>query len=75
MDASAVLAGDNAFVWRGTGAITTSTAGELRFQAVNNAGTANDRTIVYGDTDGDTASEFQLELRGLVSLTGADFLV
>ena len=75
MDASAVLAGNNAFVWRGTGAITASTAGELRYQKVNNAGTANDRTIVYGDTDGDSASEFQVELRGLVSLTGADFLV
>ena len=32
-------------------------------------------TIVYGDTDGDTASEFQIEINGLVSLTAADVLL
>lgn len=75
IDASTVLAGNNAFAWRGTGAITTSAAGELRFQLVNNAGTANDYTIVYGDVDRDTAPEFQIELRGLINLTAADFVL
>ena len=45
MDASTVRAGNNAFVWRGTGAFTTGSQGELRFQTVNQSGTANDRTI------------------------------
>ena len=75
MDASTVRAGNNAFVWRGTGAFTTGSQGELRFQTVNQSGTANDRTILYGDTDGDTPSEFQIEINGLVSLTTADVLL
>jgi Ca2+-binding RTX toxin-like protein len=74
MDASAVLAGNNAFGWRGTSAFTASAQGQLRYQTFNAAGTANDRTIVYGDTDSDTAGEFQIELVGLVTLSGADFI-
>jgi Ca2+-binding RTX toxin-like protein len=74
MDASTVQAGNNAFLWRGTGAFT-SADGELRFQKINNAGTADDRTILYGDTDGDAASEFQIELAGLVNLSAADVLL
>lgn len=75
MDASAILAGNNAFTWRGTSAFTTSTQGELRYQKYDNSGTSNDYTIVYGDNDGDTASEFQIECRGLLNLTSADFFL
>jgi hypothetical protein len=75
MDASAKLSGNNAFVWRGTSAFTTSTGGELRYQKYDSAGTTNDYTLVYGDNDGDTASEFQIELRGLLNLTAADILL
>ncbi len=74
IDASTVLAGNNAFVWRGTAAFTTSGAGELRFQKHDDAGTANDYTVIFGDTDADTASEFQIKLQGLVTLTQADFI-
>ncbi len=75
IDASTLLAGNNNFIWRGTGEFTTSKAGEVRFQKFNNAGTTNDYTIVYGDTDGDTTSEFQIKLTGLVNLTSADFIL
>ena len=75
IDASTLLAGNNVFVWKGTGAFTTSSAGELRFKQFDNAGTANDYTIIYGDTDKDTASEFQIQIKGLVSLTPSDFLL
>lgn len=75
IDASSGLAGNNAFVFRGTGAITGSAAGELRIAQVNNAGSANDYTILYGDTDADTAAEFQIKLTGLISLRAADILV
>lgn len=75
MDASSILSGNNAFNWRGASAITTNTQGELRFQRYDNSGTSNDYTIVYGDTDGDTASEFQIECSGLINLTSADFLL
>jgi Ca2+-binding RTX toxin-like protein len=74
MDASAVLAGNNAFAWRSTLAFTAGAAGQLRYQKVDAAGTANDKTIVYGDTDNDTLSEFQIELTGLVTLRGVDFI-
>jgi Ca2+-binding RTX toxin-like protein len=75
MDASLLQSGDNAFVWNGAGTITTSSAGELRYQQFDNAGTASDYTLVYGDTDADTAAEFQIELTGLVTLTADDFLL
>ncbi len=74
-DASTVLAGNNAFVWRGTGPFTTSGEGELRYQKYDNAGTWNDYTVIFGDTDADTASEFQIKLQGLVTLTQADFIL
>ena len=75
IDASTVQAQNNAFTWKNSGAITTSTAGELRYQQFNNAGTANDYTLVSGDTDADTAAEFQLRLTGLITLTSADFVL
>ncbi len=67
IDATTLLTGNNTFVWKGTGAFTKSPVGELRFKLFDNAGTANDYTIVYGDTDGDTANEFQIQLRGSCS--------
>ncbi len=75
IDASTLLAGNNAFVWKGTGAFTASSAGELRFKLFDNAGTVNDYTIVYGDIDKDTASEFQIQVKGLVLLTSSDFIL
>ena len=74
MDASTARGGNNAFVWRGAGTFTTSTQGELRFQKVNNSGTSNDFTILYGDRDGDTGSEFQVELRRPATITESDWL-
>ncbi|MDS4012184.1 MAG: M10 family metallopeptidase C-terminal domain-containing protein [Defluviicoccus sp.] len=75
IDANSVLAGNNAFVLRGTGPFTTSSEGELRYQKYDNAGTANDYTVIFGDTDADTASEFQIKLQGLVTLSQADFIL
>lgn len=75
IDASRILAGNNNFVWKGTAAFTSSSAGELRFVMYNNPGTSNDYTMIYGDTDRDTGSEFQIMLSGLVRLTSADFVL
>ena len=75
IDASTVLPGNNSFLWRGTGPFTTSKEGELRYQKYDNAGTANDYTVIFGDTDADTASEFQIKLQGLVTLTQSDFVL
>lgn len=75
LDASVGQTGNNVFVWRGGSAFTSGSQGELRFQTVNNSGIANDRTVIFGDTDSDTASEFQIELTGLIGLTSADFIL
>ncbi|MDG4604397.1 MAG: M10 family metallopeptidase C-terminal domain-containing protein [Defluviicoccus sp.] len=74
-DASTAVPGENAFVWRGSRPFTTSAEGELRYQKYDNPGTANDYTVIFGDTDSDTASEFQIKLQGLVTLTQADFIL
>lgn len=75
IDASTKLSGNNAFEWIGTASFTTSKSGELRYQQYDNAGTANDYTMVYGDTDTDTGAEFQLLLVGLRDLTASDFIL
>lgn len=75
IDASNILSGNNTFVWRGTGAFTSSSAGELRFVKYNNSGTSNDYTIIFGDIDRDKSSEFQIKLAGLINLTSADFIL
>ncbi|MEQ1651181.1 MAG: calcium-binding protein [Hyphomicrobium sp.] len=66
-DANGALAGNQAFVWRGTAAFTGA-AGELRyFQDV-----ANNRTIIEGNVRIDVGSpgpEFSIELTGLKTLT------
>jgi Ca2+-binding RTX toxin-like protein len=50
-------------------------AGEVRYEIVDQSGTANDRTIVYGDTDGNGSSDFQIELIGLHTLSSRDFVL
>lgn len=75
MDASSVLGGNNAFAWRGTGPFGTGAGGEVRYSQTDNAGTTNDYTVVHCDLDSDAASECQVELRGLVDLGPADFLL
>jgi Ca2+-binding RTX toxin-like protein len=75
IDPNQAMSGDDDFVWRGKFAFTSGNAGQLRYQQFDNAGTANDRTIIFGDIDNDTGSEFQIELRGLITLTREDFLL
>ena len=75
IDASTKLSGNNAFEWAGTASFKTTTAGELRYQQYDNAGTADDYTMVYGDTDTDTGVEFQLKLTGLLTLSANDFIL
>lgn len=75
IDASTIQAGNNAFWWRGTAGFTTSIAGEIRYQQVDAAGTANDYTMIYGDTDSDVSVEFSIRLTGLINLTNADLIL
>ncbi len=75
IDLNSAISGNNNFTWRGKFGFTLGSDGQLRFQQFDNAGTANDRTIVFGDVDNDTGAEFQIELKGLVTLTRDDFIL
>ena len=38
-------------------------------------GTANDRTIIEGDINGNRVADFQIQLTGLNTLTATDFVL
>jgi Ca2+-binding RTX toxin-like protein len=65
---------NNAFKFVGKAAFD-GTAGELRFFFSNPAGTANDRTTVEGDVNGDRQADFRIDLAGLHNLTATDFIL
>lgn len=73
MDASTVLADNNAFEWLGTGGFGTSARGGVRYQQINNSGSDNDFTLVFLDRDSDTQAELVLRLNGLHTLQSGDF--
>lgn len=75
IDASVRLLTNNAFKWIGTAAIGTLLDGELRYQQYDMPGTENDYTMVFGDTDADTAIEFAIKCMGLVTFTANDFIL
>lgn len=75
IDAFAGTSRNDAFVWRGTGAFTSSTQGEVRYQQFNNAGTSNDYTMIWIDNDRDTGVEMAIRLTGLHNLNAADFIL
>lgn len=70
IDASSALRSNNAFVFKGNAAsFGTSSDGEIRYVHENGM------TVIYGDTDRDSAPEFQIALNGLYTLTSADFIL
>lgn len=70
IDASSSLGGNNAFLFRGAiAAFGTAADGEIRYAQ------ENDMTVIYADTDNDSAPEFQIALNGLYTLTAADFVL
>ena len=74
IDANSKVAGNQAFTWRGTGNFTAA-PGQLIERLYNPAGTANDKTIIYGDINGDARADFQIELTGLKTITASDFIL
>ncbi len=67
LDARAATSGNQAFAWVGGGAFTA--AGQLRYSY---SGTD---TIISGNTDTDSASEFQIVLTGHFTLIAGDFVL
>jgi serralysin len=76
IDANTTQGGDQAFSFLATaGASFTGARGQLAWLQEDPAGTANDRTIVLGDINGDRVADFHVELTGLITLTSADFIL
>lgn len=74
IDARAASSRNDAFSFIGNDAFHGK-AGELNFEQFNFAGTAKDVTIISGDTNGDRVADFEIELRGLHTLTSSDFVL
>ncbi|HTV68174.1 MAG TPA: M10 family metallopeptidase C-terminal domain-containing protein, partial [Rhizobiaceae bacterium] len=74
IDANTHIAGNQKFGWKGAAGFSFS-AGELVYKTFNFAGTANDQTIIYGDIDGNGAADFQIQLKGIKTLSAADFVL
>jgi hypothetical protein len=74
IDANAARAGDQSFSFIGTRDFSGKGA-ELHYQTFDQAGTANDVTVVSGDVNGDGVSDFEIEIAGIVQLTRNDFLL
>ncbi len=74
IDASTKSAGNNAFKFIGTQGFHHK-AGEVRFGQWNVDGSANDRTIIVGDVNGDGVADFRINLKGLVALSAGDFVL
>jgi Ca2+-binding RTX toxin-like protein len=74
IDASTRKSGNNAFVFIANQNFHKIT-GELRTEMHNESGTVHDVTYVSGDTNGDGAADFRLEIAGLKILSQTDFIL
>jgi hypothetical protein len=75
IDAFAGTSANETFIWKGTAGFNSTTQGEVRYQKFNNAGTANDYTMVWIDNDADTVVEMAIRLTGLYDLAASDFIL
>ncbi|MGV3576659.1 MAG: M10 family metallopeptidase C-terminal domain-containing protein [Devosia sp.] len=76
IDANTQLSGNQAFTFLAIqGAAFTGVRGQLNWSQQDAAGTANDKTIVMGDINGDRIADFHVELTGLIQLGVGDFIL
>lgn len=75
IDASSLFDGNNSFVFIGTASAGTGSGGTVRYQIYDNAGTANDYTMIYIDTDNDPQAEAAIRLTGTHTLEASDFIL
>ena len=74
IDANTGRSGDQSFRFIGTKGFSGK-EGELQYQTSDQAGTADDITVVRGDVNGDRVADFEIEIRGIVQLSSGDFLL
>ena len=76
IDANLTTSADDAFKFvANAGSTFSGTKGELHWVQQNLAGTANDKTLIMGDTNGDRVADFVIELSGLHTIRAVDFLL
>ncbi len=75
IDANGGASGNKFAFLAAKGAAFTGVAGQLHWFQQNLAGTANDKTIIEGDTNGNGVADFQIQLSGLKILTAADCIL
>lgn len=75
IDAFAGTSANDAFLFVGTAAFGSATAGEVRFRQVDLQGRYNDHTLIEIDTDGDARAEAVIRVNGFYTLTEQDFLL
>ncbi|RDJ27382.1 hypothetical protein DWF00_10495 [Bosea caraganae] len=75
IDANTLVGGDQAFTFIAATPAFSGAAGELIWTQIDWFGTDEDWTLISGDVDGDSQSDFQIELTGLVTLTANDFIL
>src|SRR5690606_14855229 len=74
IDANSTTAAHDSFKFRaGPSQTFDGTKGRLIWYKENLSGTANDKTIIMGDVNGDKIADFHIELTGLINLTVDDF--
>jgi VCBS repeat-containing protein len=73
IDANSKIGGNQAFKFKGN-ADFSNKGGELIYHKIN-VPFAADRTMIYGDVNGDGRADFQIELSGLHSLRAVDFIL
>jgi hypothetical protein len=74
IDASSLRSGNQQFKFIGARAFN-DIAGELRAVKSDKVGTAFDTTMIEGDVNGDGKADFQIQLRGLYTLSSLDFVL
>lgn len=74
IDAVSGKAGNQAFKFIGSKAFTHH-KGELHIERHNAKGTAHDYVLVQGDVNGDGRADLEIQLKGLVALSKADFIL
>jgi serralysin len=75
IDASTVLAGNNAFTFDGTTPIGASHQGDIYYKQFDKTGTVNDYTMLFVDTDNVRGREMSIKLTGLIDLSADDFIL
>lgn len=66
--------GSAPFVFIGTRTFSGS-AGELHYKLIDANGTANDKTVIEADLNGDSRADFAIDLSRLVALSSKDFVL